>query len=194
VSLGLALAAVRALSQQATLVGDAHVSSARPTVNAGSLSNLNVGNGYTALVQFDLGVLPAGTTSAQITRATLRVYCNRSDTPGAVTVQAVGSTWNEASVTYATVPSLGPTVGMGQASAGAFVTFDVTATVQGWVNAPATNFGLALSSASAVVQFDSKENWRRRPPRMDLLARPVQQEGRALRARLEQREPQGRRV
>ena len=42
--------------------------------------------------------------------------------------------------------------------AGAYVTVDVTALVQGWITAPATNFGVALTAATAVVQFDSKEN------------------------------------
>ncbi len=159
----LAVAAVcvglKALAQQATLVGDAHVSSAQPTVNAGSLSNLNVGGGYTALVQFNLGVLPVGTTAAQIARATLRVYCNRADTPGAVAVQSVGGSWTESSVTYATEPALGATVQTAQVgTVGAFVTFDVTSTVQGWVSSPGSNNGLALTAAAAVVQFDSKEN------------------------------------
>ena len=98
---------VEARGQQATLVGDAHVSSTQPTVNYGSLSNLNVGGGYTGLVQFDLGTLPAGTTPAQITRATLRVYCNRADVPGAVAAQMVGGAWTEMGVTYATLPVLG---------------------------------------------------------------------------------------
>ena len=155
----MALAALRLGAQQATLLGDAHVSSARPTVNSGSLSNLNVGGGYTALVQFDLGTLPVGTTAAQITRATLRVYCNRADTPGVVSVQPVGAGWTESSVTYATLPALGSVVQTAQASGvGQFVTFDVTSTVQGWVSAAATNNGLALTAGSAVVQFDSKEN------------------------------------
>ena len=79
----LVLAGPVAWGGEATLIGDAHVSSAQPTVNSGSLSNLRVGGGYTALVQFDLGVLPAGTTAAQITKATLRVYCNRMDAGGA---------------------------------------------------------------------------------------------------------------
>ena len=103
----LVLASAMLHAQQATLVGDAHVSSAQPTVNAGSLSNLNVGGGYTALVQFDLSVLPAGTTAAQVTRATLRVFCNRADAPGAVQVQTVGGAWTEGSVIYATLPTLG---------------------------------------------------------------------------------------
>ena len=146
--------------QQATLVGDAHVSSAQPGVNSGTLSNLNVGGGYTALVQFDLGMLPAGTTPSQIARATLRVYCNRADVPGVVQAALVGGTWTESSVTYATLPAVGALVQTAQVvGAGEFVTFDVTAAVQGWVGMPATNFGLALVAGSgAVVQFDSKEN------------------------------------
>jgi collagen type VII alpha len=146
--------------QMATLVGDAHVSSAQPGVNSGTLSNLNVGGVYTALVQFDLGTLPAGTTAAQISKATLRVYCNRADVPGAVQVQLVGGAWTELGVTYATLPAVGATVQTAQvAGVGEFVTFDVTSAVQGWVGAPATNFGLALvGGTGTVVQFDSKEN------------------------------------
>ena len=67
--------------------------------------------------------------------------------------------WGEYSVTYATLPSLGSaaqTVSVGQA--GAYVVVDVTALVQGWVSAPATNNGVALTAGTAVVQFDSKEN------------------------------------
>ena len=75
-------AALPALAVEATLVADAHVNSARPGVNSGAISNLNVGGGYTALLQFDLSTLPAGTTAAQVSRATLRLYCNRMDTAG----------------------------------------------------------------------------------------------------------------
>ena len=42
--------------------------------------------------------------------------------------------------------------------AGAYVAVDVTALVQGWLTAPATNNGVALTAGTAVVQFDSKEN------------------------------------
>lgn len=100
-----------ASAQQATLVGDAHISSAQPTVNSGSLSNLNVGNGYTALVAFGLDSLPTNLTAAQITRATLVVYCNRADTPGTVSVAPVTSAWSESTVTYATAPTMGATTG-----------------------------------------------------------------------------------
>jgi collagen type VII alpha len=146
--------------QEATLVGDAHVSSAQPGVNSGSLSNLNVGAGYTALVQFDLGTLPVGTTPGQIAKATLRVYCNRADVPGVVQADLVSGAWTESSLTYATLPPVGVPVQTAQvAGAGEFVTFDVTSAAQAWVGSPGTNFGLALvAGAGTAVQFDSKEN------------------------------------
>jgi hypothetical protein len=156
---GLLSAALPVFGVEATLVADAHVNSARPTVNSGAISNLNVGNGYTALLQFDLSTLPAGTTAAQVSRATLRLYCNRADTPGSVSVQQVGTAWGEYSVTFSTMPSLGSvvqTIPVNQA--GVYVAVDVTALVQGWITAPATNNGLALTSGTAAVQFDSKEN------------------------------------
>jgi hypothetical protein len=152
-------AALPAFAVEATLVADAHVNSALPTVNSGAISNLNVGAGYTSLLQFDLSTLPTGTTAAQVSRAMLRMYCNRVTTAGLVSVQAVGGGWGEYSVTYATLPSLGSAVQVASVSqGGAYVTFDVTALVQGWINAPATNNGLALTAGTAAVQFDSKEN------------------------------------
>ena len=124
-----------AFAVEATLVADAHVNSALPAVNSGTISNLNVGGGYTALLQFDLGVLPAGTTAAQVSRAVLRLYCNRADTAGLVSVQTVGAAWGEYSVTYATLPSLGSASQVFSVSqAGAYVTVDVTALVQGWIS------------------------------------------------------------
>jgi Collagen triple helix repeat (20 copies) len=143
----------------ATLVADAHVNRALPAVNSGAISNLNVGGGYTTLVQFDLSELPSGTTASQVSRALLRLYCNRADTPGAVSVQPVNVAWGEYSVTYATLPSLGGAAQVVQVSQpGAYVTVDVTSLVQGWVTSPTSNHGLALTAGIAVLQFDSKEN------------------------------------
>lgn len=161
-SLWLGLACLPALvsaGAQATLVADAHVSSARPSVNAGTLTNLNVGGGNTTLLQFDLSLLPAGTTAAQVTRAVLRIYCNRADTPGTMNILPVAAAWDEYSVTYATVPTFGTSTQTVQVSAAEqFVSLDVTSTVQAWITGTTANYGLALTSATAVLQFDSKEN------------------------------------
>jgi len=77
------------------LQADAYVNSAHPSTNYGNLSNLYVGNGGTALIQFDLSSLPAGTTASQIGNATLKLFVNRINTTGLVNVQPVTSTWSE---------------------------------------------------------------------------------------------------
>lgn len=141
------------------LTGDAHVSMTRSTTNFGPLANLYVGNGNTALLQFDLSALPAGLTASQISRASLTVFVNRVNSGGTVSLSPVTSAWSESAVTYATIPTIGaPVNGFTAAIAGQYVTLDVTSLVQGWVTAPATNFGLALTSTVANVLLDSKEN------------------------------------
>jgi hypothetical protein len=130
-----------------------------PAVNSGTISNLNVGGGYTSLLQFDLSMLPSGTTSAQVSRAVLRLYANRVTTPGAISLAPVTAAWSEYSVTFANQPTAGSaaasfTVSQPQS----FIAVDVTALVQGWISNPTTNNGLQLTAATAAVQFDSKEN------------------------------------
>ncbi|WP_216843044.1 DNRLRE domain-containing protein [Granulicella sp. S190] len=148
-----------ALATDATVSADATISTAHPTLNFGSLSNLYVGNGSTTLVQFDLSSLPAGTPATQIAHAALKLYVNRVNTAGSISVQPVSSSWSELAVTGATLPSLGTSITSFTANiANQYVVIDITALVQAWVTAPASNFGVALSSANANVLFDSKEN------------------------------------
>jgi hypothetical protein len=143
----------------ATLSGDASVNSAHPGVNYGALSNLYVGNGNTAFLQFDLSSLPVGTTSAQVSHATLTVFVNRVNAAGTVTVSPVTAAWGEYSITSTTAPATGSSIGSLPVSvAGEYVSVDVTAQVQAWVTAPLSNNGLALASSGANALFDSKEN------------------------------------
>jgi hypothetical protein len=142
-----------------TLSGDASVNSAHASVNYGALSNLYVGNGSTAFLQFDLATLPGGTTSAQVSQATLTVFVNRVNTGGAVTVSPVTAGWGEYSVTAAGAPATGGSItSVSVTQAGQFVSVDVTAQVKAWLDTPASNHGLALASGAANVLFDSKEN------------------------------------
>ena len=148
-----------AQATDATLTGDAHVNQAHPTTNYGGMSNVYVGNGATGFFQFDLASLPAGTTAAQISKATVRLYVNRVLTAGTVSFAPVTSAWSEGTVTFATVPTVGGAFGTaGVGAAQQYVVVDVTALVQGWVTFPATNFGFAVTAATANVLFDSKEN------------------------------------
>ncbi|HXP07870.1 MAG TPA: DNRLRE domain-containing protein [Acidobacteriaceae bacterium] len=142
-----------------TLTADAHVNSAHASVNYGTLSNLYVGSGSTTFLQFDLTTLPAGTTSAQVSRATLTVFVNRVNAAGTVTISPVTAAWGEYSVTSATAPATGSSIGSFPVSvAGQFVSVDVTAQVQAWLSTPGSNNGLALTSGTANALFDSKEN------------------------------------
>jgi len=148
-----------ALATDAIVVADVSVNTARPTVNFGGLSNLYVGAGNTALLQFDLSSLPAGTTAAQIGQVSLKLYVNRVNAAGTVSVQPVTSAWSELAVPSATAPGLGSAISsFAVSAANQYVVIDVTALVQGWLTSAGTNFGIALSSADANVLFDSKEN------------------------------------
>jgi hypothetical protein len=159
VSVSALLTCSAAHATEVALTGDAHVSMTRSTTNFGTLANLYVGNGNTALLQFDLTTLPAGLTASQVSRATLTVFVNRVNTGGTVSLSPVTSAWSESAVTYATSPVIGASVnGFTATIAGQYVTLDVTSLVQGWVTVPATNFGLALTSTVANVLVDSKEN------------------------------------
>ena len=146
-------------ASEAPVAADAYVNNAYPSVNYGGLSNLYVNASGTALLRFDLSSLPAGTTSNQIGGATLRLYVNRVNTPGLVTVVPISSTWSESAVTYNTLPTLGSQVASFTPTVPQqFITIDVTSLVQGWVGTPATNFGIALTSTAGDVVFDAKEN------------------------------------
>ena len=157
----LLAASVFATAASATdlpLTGDASVNATRSTTNYGSVSNLYVGNGNMSYLQFSLGTLPAGTTSGQVSKATLLVYVNRVNTSGSVSINTCTTTWAEATVTSATAPTctsqaatFTPTV------AGAYYAIDVTALVQSWVSGTA-NDGVSLTSASGDLLLDSKEN------------------------------------
>lgn len=155
----LVTAASPVFAVEATVIADAHVNSALPDVNSGTISNLNVGAGYTTLLQFDLSALPSATTAAQVSHAVLRLYCNRVDMVGQVDLHPVSAAWGEYSLTYATLPSMGSAAQSIQVDqAGAYFTVDVTALVQGWIASPAANDGIALTANAANIQFDSKEN------------------------------------
>jgi hypothetical protein len=64
-------------SAQLTPSADAYTSTATPTTNFGAKTLLDVESAsQTAYIQFDLSAIPAGYTSADITKATLKLYVN----------------------------------------------------------------------------------------------------------------------
>ena len=151
--------AVSASATQVALIADTHVSVNRSSTNFGSLANLYIGNGNTGLLQFDLSSLPSGITAAQVSRATLTLFINRVNASGPVALAPATSAWSENSVTAANKPATGAIfASFTPIQAGQYVTVDVTALAQAWIASPASNYGLVISSSSADVLLDSKEN------------------------------------
>jgi hypothetical protein len=158
---GCALALPALLSAaDAPVLGDTYINSAAPGSNFGSGVSLNVSGSNTALLQFDLSGLPAGTTSANVLKATLVAYVNRIGVSGAVDLAPITSAWTESGVTAGAPPTLGgvfTTVAVTQGNL--YLVADVTSLVQGWTGGSA--FGVAITASgtapSTNVLLDSKE-------------------------------------
>nr|WP_316639891.1 DNRLRE domain-containing protein [uncultured Roseateles sp.] len=167
--LALALFALAAAGRCAALdlplAADAHVNLGLPSANFGALGTLNVGNGSSALLQFDVSPLPVGLNSAKLVKATLKLYVNRVGSAGALELQRINSAWSEAAVTAGNAPALGgpgtgPVLAVTQANQ--YLLADVTAWVKDWISNPGANFGIALTPSlgapGTIVFLDSKEN------------------------------------
>lgn len=135
------------------------------TANYGAAVTLNVGGAANAqaLVQFDLSTLPAGTTQANIAKATLVLYVDKVTSPGTINVSAANGVWTEMAVSGTSAPPVpGPAVASGVAvsNPGTFLYVDATLAVQNWIASPSTNEGFIITPASEGVNvaFDSKEN------------------------------------
>lgn len=155
-----------AFGQNISPNGDAHVSTAFPTVNFGSAPLLQVGattgaGSTRAFIKFDLSVLPAGINVTSISRVNLILFVNTLGTAGNVQISPVTGTWSEGTITSATQPTNGSAIGTAAVSGGdQFVTLDVTTLFQQWVTTPSSNQGLVLDpvGSSVAVYFDSKES------------------------------------
>lgn len=159
----LGLASFPALATQAELADDSYISSAAPAANYGNLPTLNISATSSALLRFDLSVLPASTPQEQIAKAVLYLWINKVGIAGSLDLEQVTSAWSEASVTAAASPYLaGPFASLPVSAANQWVAVDVTDLVKQWVEYPGSNFGIALKAGAAspttAVFLDAKEN------------------------------------
>lgn len=158
-----ALLAWQGWGATAPVTGDAHVSQSVPAMNFGTLGTVNIGGGSRGYLQFDLSSLPAGTTAANISKATLLLFVNRVVVAGSIDVNAAGGAWSESTVTGSTAPGLANSIaGVPVNAAGVYLAVDATAVVRGWVSGSLPNFGItvgaSVSQPSTSVMLDSKEN------------------------------------
>lgn len=116
-------------------------------------------------IQFDLSAIPAGYTSANVTKASLKLYVNQVYGAGSFDVYSIDGPWSEGTITYDNAPVLGSvvssSVSLPYPYSEQYIVIDITSAVQGWVATPASNYGIALVATQdkpISVSFDSKEN------------------------------------
>jgi hypothetical protein len=159
---------------QLTPSQDAYTNTADPTTNYGAKTLLDVESSQTTYIQFNLSSIPSGYTSADITKATLKLYVNAVTTAGSFNVDYVNGSWVESTITHNLAPALGTTIAASvplvAADKNQYVLIDITAAVQAWLSGT-PNDGIALVGNSPVnATFDSKESTTTsHPPELDIV-------------------------
>src|SRR6266700_1579707 len=124
-------------SAQIPATDDSYTASSSASGNFGNQSMLNViGPGVNSYIRFDLTALPAGLTSSNISKATVRLNINGVTSGGTFDVYLVTKAWTEGALTFNTAPTLGTKVAsavMIPASKRYFIDVDVTSAVQAWL-------------------------------------------------------------
>jgi hypothetical protein len=150
------------LAAQLAPSADTFVSASNPKLNFGTSPVLVVQPGSVVYMKFDLSSLPG---SANVQRATLRIYVNALVKPGSFDVFPVLGEWSEGTLTYSSnPPELGPsatgrTIPVTSFSLNNYVLADITGLVQDWVSGKLANHGLALklTSEGGTFSFDARE-------------------------------------
>jgi hypothetical protein len=135
-------------------VADAFVDSANPNTNYGKATNLRVDG--SPVVNSYLRFNVQGVTGT-ITKVTLKVYANSSQSRGYDVHGVADTTWAESSLTYNNAPTMGAVAGSsGAVSANTWTSVDVTALVTGnglvslgLTTASTTNLSLGSREAGA---------------------------------------------
>jgi len=159
----------------ARLVADTFVTVFKQNKKYGQRDFLRVSNNRRTLLRFDLSNLPENTGSNQVSQATLFLWANQTDRAGGLSLQGIGSDWNETTITNGTLPGLGPMLARTQVAVDQqWITVDLTGTVKNWIDNPAANFGVALTSDSEPnntdVTFHSREyDSGQHAPRLEVL-------------------------
>src|SRR2546421_7429049 len=90
---------------------DSYTASSSASGNFGNQSMLNViGSGVNSYIRFDLTALPAGLTSSNVSKATMRLNINGVTTSGTFDVYLVTGSWTEGGLSFNNAPTLGAKV------------------------------------------------------------------------------------
>ena len=172
----LTLGSLATAYAQNTPTDDAYTNTGAPTINYGTATTLSVVTpSETTYIKFDLSSIPTGYASANVAKASLKLYVNAVTTAGSLNVDFVNGTWSEKTITGNNAPALGttvaPSVPLAKANAHDYILVDVTSAVGAWLDGSQANDGLALVGNSPLsASFDSKENTSQsHPPELDIV-------------------------
>lgn len=160
----LTAGAVSARADTLPAVSDTNINLNTPNQNNGTndliyVRNTGTGGSRTGFVRADLSGVP---TNLPLATARLRLFVSEVQVSGPMEVKIVNASWDETTLTANNAPTLGATVATVQVSSAdlrRYISVDVTAAAQQWVNG-GSNYGLALVPVSGVdlrVAFDAKE-------------------------------------
>jgi hypothetical protein len=143
---------------------DTYIREDNPDANKGSDSVLSVenaaGGNRRAMYHFDLSSIP---NTARVASATVRLYVTANDPQVVVNLHPITVAWTEAGATWNTMAGSFDSAVFGvispQPAAGAWVSVNLTALTQSWVNDATANHGVMLISPTVSIESDytSKE-------------------------------------
>ena len=159
--IGIAFSPWACLGFDARLAADTSAVLVGKSSNSGSSSTLQVDSTHNALLKFDLAFLPPGTSSSNVSSATLTVFVSQVYKPGTIGLFTVNGAWSELAapaVTFTPLNGASPTT-VSQGTKNTFVRFDVTSLVKAWING-AENDGVAIGivGRGTSVVLPSKES------------------------------------
>jgi hypothetical protein len=136
---------------------DAWIRESAPNDNYGNQSELRVKNkasdSFRALYHYDLSSIAAGAT---VESATAWFYVTSNDDEAAVEIHSVTANWTEPAVTWNNIAASFDATIMGnipiQVTKPVWVSVDITALAQQWVNDPAANYGFTLIATSSELE------------------------------------------
>jgi hypothetical protein len=142
------------------LTDDAYINANKPDLNTGTREWIVVhkyGPKY-GLVRFNA----ASIAGQEVSEATLTLYLNSLASNGTISVHAITSGWNEATVTWNNQPPAETTataiVNLTTAEVESVIAIDVTAAVQRWADGSLADAGfLIITNEDIKAIFDAKE-------------------------------------
>ena len=143
---------------------DTYIREDNPDANKGGDSVLSVensvGGNRRAMYHFDLSSIP---NTARVASATVWLYVTANDPQVAVNLHPITTAWTEAGATWNNMAGSFDSAVFGvispQPAAGAWVSINLTALTQSWVNDATANHGVMLISPAVGIESDytSKE-------------------------------------